>query len=71
MNTQIIDLQERNLDILYSLGFQCDFSEYLDYDFEEKVYYLAKKDGTGKIFAEVYPDGSVNHMSIEAYLKLI
>ena len=63
--------QNNVLESLYKLGFQCDFSEYLDYDFEEKVYYLAKKDGTGKIFAEVYPDGSVNHMSIEAYLKLI
>ena len=71
MNTQIIDLQEKNLDILYSLGFQCDFSEYLDYDFEEKAYHLSKQDGTGKIFAQVYPDGSVNNMTIQSYLKLI
>lgn len=62
--------QEKNLAILYKLGFQCDFSEYLDYDFEEKAYFMSKKDGTGKIFAEVYPDGKVNGMTLSEFLAL-
>ena len=66
-----MNTQEQILEALYKLGFECDFSEYLDYDFEEKAFYLSKKDGSGKIFAEVYPNGQVNGMPLQSFLNLL
>lgn len=63
-----IQTQEKNLEILYKLGFQCDFSEY-NWD-DEKDFYLSKKDGTGKIMAFVSSDGQVNGMTLQEFLAL-
>lgn len=60
--------QEKNLAILYKLGFKCDFSEY-NWD-NEKDFHLSKKDGTGKIFALVSSDGLVNGMPLNEFIAL-
>jgi len=66
---KITAIQEKNLDILYSLGFKLAFSKenyYNKIDFE-----LCKETGVQKCYALVLSNGTVNGITLEEYLKFI
>jgi hypothetical protein len=62
--------QEKVLQILFKLGFRTDF-KYSFYSDDEIEYNLSKKDGTGKIYATVFPDGSVNGIDMSQFITLL
>jgi hypothetical protein len=66
----VMTKQEKVLQILFKLGFRTDF-KYSFYSDDEIEYNLSKQDGTGKIYATVFPDGSVNGIDMSNYISLL
>jgi hypothetical protein len=60
--------QEKVLEILFKLGFITDF-KYSFYSDDEIEYNLSKQDGSGKIYATVFPDGSVNGIEMSQFIN--
>jgi hypothetical protein len=60
--------QEKVLQILFRLGFRTDF-KYSFYSDDEIEYNLSKEDGTGRIYATVFPDGSVNGIEMSQFIN--